>query len=65
MADELDRAADIEQIQRDSAIYSARQVRNIILSTGKCLQCDTEVDGDKRWCNNFCRDDWSRWNPEA
>lgn len=62
MADEIDRAAEQEQVLRDSAIYSARQVRNIILSTGKCLQCDTKVDGDRRWCNSDCRDDWEKIN---
>ena len=62
MADEIDRASDQEQVLRDSAIYSARQVRNIILSTGKCLQCDADVAGDRRWCNSDCRDDWEKIN---
>lgn len=65
MADEIDRASDQEQVLRDSAIYSARQVRNIILSTGKCLQCDAVVDGERRWCDEWCRNDWQKWHPEA
>lgn len=60
MADEADLAALQEQVLRDSAIYSARQVKNIIFSTGKCLQCDAEVDGERRWCNSDCRDDWEK-----
>lgn len=62
MADEIDRAAEQEQVLRDSAIYTARQVRNIIFSTGKCLHCDAKVDDTHRWCNSDCRDDWEKIN---
>lgn len=65
MSDDIDKASDIEQIQRDSAIHNARQVKTVIVGTGNCLQCDKVVAGDRRWCDNFCRDDWARWNPQA
>lgn len=60
MSDEIDRASDVEQIQRDSAIYRARQAKTTIVSTGKCLHCDAELDDERRWCDEWCRDDWQK-----
>jgi hypothetical protein len=60
MSDEIDKASYIEQLQRDSAIYKARYAKTKIVSTGKCLHCDAKVDGDRRWCNSDCRDDWEK-----
>jgi hypothetical protein len=65
MSDEIDKASYIEQLQRDSAIYKARYAKTKIVSTGKCLQCDEDVDGERRWCDEWCRNDWAKWNPEA
>jgi hypothetical protein len=60
MSDEIDIAANIEQLQRDTAINIARQLKTKILSTGKCLHCDIEIEGDRRWCDVNCRDDWEK-----
>ena len=64
MADDIDRACDREQLDRERAIEAARQI-NYIAATGYCLECGEPVSDGKRWCDNFCRDDWQRWNPQA
>ena len=28
-------------------------------STGHCLYCNAELDGGKRFCDGWCRDDWN------
>lgn len=30
------------------------------VATGICLSCEAELAEGKRWCNNFCRDDYDR-----
>lgn len=64
MADDIDKASDQEQEQRDRAIAYARVVKKIE-PTGHCLECGEPIGDGMRWCNNSSRDDWQRWNPEA
>lgn len=65
MADDIDRASEQEAKQRDAAINNARASTKYIAATGYCLECGAKVGAEMRWCDNFCRDDWQRWNPEA
>lgn len=63
MSDEIDRAQDQEAMQREAAIASARNKSHTISATGKCLECNKPLPEGMRWCDNYCRDDWQRWNP--
>jgi hypothetical protein len=27
---------------------------------GMCLNCGADVEGDRRWCDADCRDDWEK-----
>ena len=65
MSDEIDRASDVEQIQRDSAIANARYSKTTIVSTGECLQCEAELSDGRRWCDFDCCELWSARNPGA
>ena len=65
MSDDIDKASDIEQVMRDSAIHIARQTKTLIVGTGNCLNCDQELDDGRRWCDSYCRTDWEKWSPEA
>lgn len=65
MADIFDQASDREIQEREIALSAARKQKTSILSTGFCLQCGEPMEGDKRWCDTTCRDDWEKWNPEA
>lgn len=57
MADEFDRASDIEMAQREFAIKNAKNGKKIE-ATGHCLYCNAELPNQKRWCDEWCRDEW-------
>ncbi len=64
MADDLDLASDREQLARDKAIALVQSRPAAAVSTGSCLECGKPIsEVGRRWCDNFCRDDWQRWNP--
>jgi len=65
MTDQFDQASDREMLDREIAVSQARKLKTHIEPTGHCLECGEPVSDGKRWCDNFCRDDWQRWNPEA
>ena len=65
MADDIDIASDREQLARDKAIKNIQNKPAAAKSCGVCLECGEALHGDKRWCDNHCRDDWQRWHPEA
>jgi len=57
MADDIDRASELEERHRQVA----RAVRkpNGPRATGACLYCDEPVEVGRRWCPGVaCRDGW-------
>ena len=56
-ADILDDASEIESNERERLIQKARRAKPI-LATGHCLCCNAELKDGKRWCDEWCRDDW-------
>lgn len=28
-------------------------------ANGRCLYCNAELSNNKRWCDEWCRDDWN------
>lgn len=65
MADDIDIASEREQIARDKQIQHIQNKPPAAKSCGVCLECGEAVQGDLRWCDNYCRDDWQRWHPQA
>lgn len=65
MADELELASEREQVARDAAIHHVQNQPPAAIATGECLECGAKLKKPMRWCDNFCHDDWQRWNPEA
>lgn len=65
MSNELDIAAEREQIARDAAIADIQSKQPAAVATGKCLEFGAVLAASIRWCDNHCRDDWQRWNPGA
>jgi hypothetical protein len=65
MSDEIDIANERADIERANLIATIRNKSQTITPTGCCLECDAPVAEGLRWCDNHCRDDWQRWNPEA
>lgn len=58
MTDIFDRASDLEQKERESAIASARKPLVSARETGHCLWCNAKLIQGKRWCDSECREDW-------
>ena len=29
------------------------------VAVGQCLYCNAQLDNGKRWCDEWCRDDWN------
>lgn len=53
--DDLDRASELEQKQRDAALARARQGVSLPY-TGHCHYCGDITGGGRRFCDADCRD---------
>lgn len=42
------------------ALAAARRGAPGPLATGRCLNCETELDDRRRWCDADCMGDWER-----
>ncbi len=58
MADEVDRAAQEEEMLLAKAIKARRPAGPT--PTGRCLWCDEIVGDTMRWCSVECARDWER-----
>lgn len=58
MSDNLDIAAEREEIDRNIAMATKRPVGPE--PTGECLHCGEAVEDPRRWCNSDCRDAWEK-----
>ena len=56
-ADMLDQASENESKERERLIERAKRAKPI-LATGHCLCCNAELKNGKRWCDEWCRDEW-------
>ena len=61
MADQFDRASDLEELDRQSAInLQQKQARPAAYAVGHCLYCYEPLPVGYRWCDSECRDDWEK-----
>ena len=58
MSDEFDLASDLEQAQRDISIAQSRKAIGP-KSVGHCLYCNATLPDGQRWCDAWCREDWT------
>ncbi len=58
MTDEADQASDREEKDREEAI--SRRRPEAPPACGACLFCGEALTGNRRWCDQDCRDDWQR-----
>ena len=58
MADQFDKASDLEQLDRDRSIAIARQQTASPEPTGFCLWCEEPVGKGRRFCDRYCAEDW-------
>lgn len=60
MADDIDLTQNnLEMEEELRKRYASKPVMEAP-SIGKCLNCGTKLDGDKRWCDKDCQDDWTK-----
>lgn len=55
MADDADRAADYEEMERLNAL---RQRKPELKFTGKCHYCEEPLGEGRRFCDAECRDEY-------
>lgn len=59
MTDVFDQASDREERGREAAIAAARNAAPAgPPPCGQCHNCGAAVEGDMRFCDLDCRDDW-------
>lgn len=61
MADEFDRAQELDEKLRATSEAAHREAANSLEAqpTGYCLNCNTALHTKThRWCDAECRDDW-------
>jgi hypothetical protein len=56
--DKNDQATKLEEMEREAAV--ARRKPEGPPPTGECLYCGALLKDGRRWCNQYCRDDWQR-----
>lgn len=55
--DDLDRASELEQKQRDAALAGVRARSATLPPTGACYNCGEPLAGSRVFCDAECRDD--------
>lgn len=60
MADILDQADDAQEAFMRDSLSRRKPVPAATAGIGMCLNCGAAVQGDARWCDVPCRDDWER-----
>jgi hypothetical protein len=58
MADPADLGNEAAETFRTAALSNRKPVPPVH-GVGLCLNCGASVEGDLRWCDIPCRDDWS------
>jgi len=57
LMDEIDRAQTLQEQALEIALKS-RPER--LPATGYCYYCSEEISASKRFCDEYCRDDWDK-----
>lgn len=57
MTDQLDRASDLEQKDRDNAVAAIRRRHEALPYIGTCYYCGEHTKSGRRFCDSDCRDD--------
>lgn len=60
MTDNVDRANEITEQMQAWQIKKARANTSVANATGYCLNCGEILNGERRWCDVSCRDDWEK-----
>lgn len=58
MSDEADMAQ--LHIEREVELALKSRKFDTVMATGHCLNCDTSLPKDHRWCDHDCMTDWQK-----
>lgn len=58
MADEIDRAQDHMELEEEMRRRYKKPLGLEVEAVGKCYNCGDPLEGNKRWCDDACREDW-------
>ena len=59
MADEIDRANEAAELFLSAALSKQQQQEvSTPKGVGMCLNCEDDLDDDRRWCDAACRDEY-------
>lgn len=59
MTDIVDAGNEIAEVFLQASLKNAKAAP-VQHGVGMCLNCGAAVEGDRRWCDEECRDDWDR-----
>lgn len=62
MSDELDKAAQDNDVILSAAVQEIRQRAASTPTAKRCLNCGEKTKNGARWCCVECRDQWQREN---
>lgn len=64
MPDIIDKGNETADFFLDKALQERKRIAKVATphGVGMCLNCGAEVDGDRRWCDADCRDQWQQDN---
>lgn len=60
MSDELDKAAQDNDVILSAAVQEIRQRASPTPTAKRCLNCGEKTKNGARWCCVECRDQWQR-----
>lgn len=63
MADVIDQGNDRAEQFLAHALGQASSKANSLPPIGRCYNCESPLEGDKKFCDTDCRDDFQRRNP--
>lgn len=60
MGDEIDLAQDHIEREEEMRRRYRQPAKLEALPTGECLNCGEHLEGEARWCDEYCREDWQK-----
>lgn len=60
MSDIVDRGNEAADLFLDVALRNRQRDVKTPTAIGLCLNCGESTEGERRWCDAECRDEWER-----
>jgi len=60
MSDDADRSQETQELEDMIRKRYIKIPELEVQPIGTCLNCSTKLEGDKRWCDADCQQDWEK-----